>query len=75
MDVQSGKKIGAIVLALLCSWVIARYLSLAVTRMISVSGPEQYLVSFILYAVIFLLVVSGLQKVFGVFIWDDRRLE
>ena len=74
MDIQSGKTFGAIILALLCSWVVAQYLSLAIARMIGVSGPELSLVSFILYAVIFLLVLSGLQKLFGVFILDEKRL-
>jgi hypothetical protein len=75
MDTGSGKKIGLIVLAILCSYVIAQYLSVAGARMLGLHGAEMYFVSFVLYAVIFLLVLTGLQRAFGVFILDSDRLE
>ena len=75
MDIQTAKKIGAIILALLCSWVIAGYFSTAITRMMGLTGADLALVSFILYAVIFFIALSAIQKAFGVFIFDDSRLD
>ena len=68
------KQLGTIILALFCSFVIASYLSSVITRALGFSGPELAVVSFILYAVIFLLFLSGLEKALGVFILDKDRL-
>ena len=75
MDTSPAKRIGAIILAILCAWVIADFLSRAIARMLGLHDTVLYLASFILYAVIFLLVLMGIQKVLGVFIFDTGRLE
>jgi hypothetical protein len=75
VDTTAGKKIGAIILAILCSYVIAQYLSVAGARLLGLHGAEMYFASFVLYAVIFLLVLTGLQRAFGVFILDSDRLD
>lgn len=75
MSTSAVKRIGTIILALLCSWVVADRVSLAIARMLGLSGPGLYVASFVLYAVIFLLVLYGIQKVLGVFIFDNSRLE
>ena len=68
------KQLGMIIVALFCSFVIADYLSAAITRAMGLSGPELAVVSFIMYAVIFLVVLSSLERVLGVFILDTERL-
>lgn len=75
MDAADAKKMGMIIFALFCSWIIAEYLSTAIARLAGLHGPTLYVASFLLFAVIFLVVMSGLQKALGVFILDNRRLE
>ncbi len=68
------RKIGMIILAILCSYLVAQYFSTGIVRVMNLHGPEMYLASFILFAVIFLLVMSGLQRALGIFILDEERL-
>jgi hypothetical protein len=66
MDFAPVKKWAVFFIGILCAIVIANTLSNALVSSTGMVGWMKFLVSFILYAVFFFLILSALQKIFHI---------
>jgi hypothetical protein len=66
MDFAPVKKWVVFFIGILCAIVIANTLSNALVSSTGMVGWMKFLVSFILYAVFFFLILSALQKIFHI---------
>jgi len=66
MDLAPVKKWAVFFIGILCAIVIANTLSNALVSSTGMVGWMKFLVSFILYAVFFFLILSALQKIFHI---------
>jgi hypothetical protein len=66
MDFAPVKKWAVFFIGILCAIVIANTLSNAFVSSTGMVGWMKFLVSFILYAVFFFLILSALQKIFHI---------
>jgi hypothetical protein len=70
MDLVSVKRIIILILGFVVSYLTAEILSAIIVRILGLTGPAMYVVSFILWAVIFFAVLSLLQKVLRTSFFD-----
>jgi hypothetical protein len=73
MDFAPVKKWAVFFIGILCAIVIANTLSNALVSSAGMAGWMKFLVSFILYAVFFFLILSALQKIFHIEFFGFRR--
>lgn len=65
MDVTSGKKAGFLILGLICAYFLANAISVALLSTLHLSGAVMSVGGFLLFAIIFLLILKGLEKISG----------
>jgi hypothetical protein len=73
MDFAPVKKWAVFFIGILCAIVIANTLSNALVSSAGMVGWMKFLMSFILYAVFFFLILSALQKIFHIEFFGFRR--
>ncbi len=65
MEVNTGRKVAVLILGLICAYFLAKTISVALLSAFRLSEPVQAVGGFLLFAVVFLLILKGLEKVFG----------
>ncbi len=73
MDMSSVRKWAVFFLGILCSILIADYLSNAIIAITGLSGWVRLVVSFVLYAVLFFGILYIIEKIFNIRFFDFGR--
>lgn len=70
MDMSSVRKWAVFFICILCSILIADTLSNAIVTAMGLNGWIKFIVSFVLYAVMFFGILYAIEKIFGVRFFD-----
>ncbi|MCK9578996.1 MAG: hypothetical protein M0Q92_00920 [Methanoregula sp.] len=65
MDVTSVKRAGFLILGLICAYFLANTVSVAFLSTLRLSGAVMSVGGFLIFAIIFLLILRGLEKISG----------
>jgi hypothetical protein len=70
MDMSSVRKWAVFFIGILCSILIADYLSNAIIAVTGLNGWVRLIVSFVLYAVLFFSILYIIEKIFNIRFFD-----
>jgi len=70
MDISSVRKWAFFLIGILCSILIADTLSNIIVTALGLNGWIRFIVSFILYAVLFFGILYAIEKIFGIRFFD-----
>ena len=65
MDVTSAKKAVLLIIGLTCAYFLATIISVALLSRLQLSAPVGAVCGFLLFAIIFLLIIRGIEKISG----------